>query len=688
MPRTANDTSSPQLPVATAVSFAAGADSDSNTDYCFTPVKGDATDDETQSLFEQLEEGVKWDTDIFQTIKLGANLYAQNTQDDSGCYPIHVAAHSVDGNPYAVKTILETFEDPERRKDYILLKNDDGKNVLEILLERISREADDGLSAPAVVAVLSYLTPDEQRQVVADLPEETRAALEPDEYDSPVRRLDDVLMVSQISRFVPIPMSPQRGREEAVRESAYDSGDEGLGSLGEVGNSKFTARVSYQDVPQADGTVKSVPELRLIPSDWRLPTAVAGDNQGDHVTAYVLLLSSLSHCKGEHIKRLPAIIHEMVVRVLPEQRAQYDDSLRAVNASLEKQGETRRQALSSLKHECDKPEEFLSAVDNSLKRAETDTVAHYIEDTADHFVTTLNGMAGESFSQSRKTGVKINFLLEKLGGAVGASPKLQSPDAEAFKEALVTAISEVAEDPAYDKSGSVTDAHLQKISTKMDVASRDCAVPVFLQRSQSVRLMKQTLLDFLKEHTPLKKHHEGHEIRNLQSLVARLASVEDVSQRSTLLEAIGDAGAKLFDYPRVGDPAQDDVSVLCAAIPRHLIIITYAFKALGRLRGDEKQQMYDAFINHLLVRQLWGDHDVVDAGAQTRPLTADLLKEKIRAFANMDGDGNYSMKPLERAKHHLDQVPRVSLFGHTAAASAADGAIPPPILDVKDPPVP
>ena len=44
--------------------------------------------------------------------------------------------------------------------------------------------------------------------------------------------------------------------------------------------------MTYKDIT-TNNAVTSIPELILIPSDWRVETGTEDNNQGDHVTAYV-----------------------------------------------------------------------------------------------------------------------------------------------------------------------------------------------------------------------------------------------------------------------------------------------------------------------------------------------------------------------------------------------------------------
>jgi hypothetical protein len=342
----------------------------------------------------------------------------------------------------------------------------------------------------------------------------------------------------------------QRKQEEAKIQSGYDSGDEGLGSLGKVQTRKLTARISYKQVTKTGGIVTNIPELSLIPSDWRLSTATKGNTQGDHVIAYVLLLNSLSHCQGEHIKKLPTIICEMACRVLPDDKASFLNKKQRIETTLEKHRAMRKEAVASLKNECKKPEKFIEKIEESLKRTEIEYIARHVEKVVDLFIETVNSLEGESFSQKRKEGIKINFILQKIASFVQESPCLKADKFNKFRETLFNTIMKEAKQPTNNKSGSITDKMLEQITRKAIKNNGDSPVPDSLlklnSKPNSSKIAQAKLLAFLKRLTPLKKYHEGSEVKWSRKKVVSLSRTEDASTRQELLKAIGEYCARLF----------------------------------------------------------------------------------------------------------------------------------------------
>ena len=124
---------------------------DNSTDeetYDFVPLKNDSSDETTQSLFEQLEEGAEYYTDLYGTVKAGANLYAKKTGGAfEGCLPIHIAAHNIGCNTDAIDSLLSTFDNAEERKKYLYKADLENKNTLEILVEHTAEHEKSGCTS-------------------------------------------------------------------------------------------------------------------------------------------------------------------------------------------------------------------------------------------------------------------------------------------------------------------------------------------------------------------------------------------------------------------------------------------------------------------------------------------------------------------------------------------------------------
>jgi hypothetical protein len=601
-------------------------------------------DEVTESLFEQLEDGYKESrgTDIAQTIRDGADVYAKKNGD----LPIHVAAQNSGANTAAIGEILASFSDSAERLEYLKLRDENDENALDILATFSDQSLGFGSNIEDIRVILSYLEPEEQKQYVQQTLDDKRD-------DIPEYTLE---FLEEIVGGKAIPLCEQRKRENAALEAGYDSGDEALGFVEDVKSKKgFVTRVYYEELELEDGLVKSVPMMELIPSSWRLQTATEDNNQGDHVIAYVLLLQSLAHCRGENIKTLPEHFYTMASALLPDDRQWFLDAKNEVVAKVAEKAEARKSAVANLKHVVGVDEKTLSTIEDSLKKAEIEEVARHIEKVADYFIGSVNKLKGESFPQSRKEGVNRpeadgkGIVTKKMLSLVDVDERISGAEFQNFRTKLKAAI----EHELQGKLEVVSGANLESIAADaIDSIDEDLdEVPEGLKS-------KTNLVKFLSTITPLKKYHEGNAMDEIAKMVNELKYAED-EDREFLVERIGSYCAQLFDYPRVnrsdkqcGEDIErvDDEYVLCEAIPRHLIVIFSAFSSLkDELTTEEKNTVRDVFLDQILKLQLWEGHPVKDKDGNEANLTRGILIGKISQFANCV-DGNFSMK-------HSDDYP-------------------------------
>jgi hypothetical protein len=614
---------------------------ESDDKLTFIPLKNDGTDEETRSLFEQLEDekAVNRGADIMRTIKEGANLWAKRTFGEfEGSYPIHIAAYNLGNNSGAVTEILQSFSDPSERKEYMLLEDGEENNLLDILL---TSGNDWYMPIDVIECMLSYLKPEEQLKFVKRALKKHEDLFEDSYALEPIKEIFDNIEDGKY-----INLCEQRRREESVIQAGYDSGDEGLGALDEVNQNKsFTARVSYKETKDADGRLKSTPTLELIPSNWRLETATSDSNQGDHVIAYVLLLNSLAHCKGENIKTLPQLLCDTFCAVLPDHKKSFMKAQSTIEEKLKQQSAIRRDALASLKEVCGKSEDYLNALEDSLKKAEIEEVARHVEKMADKFIGAVNLIKGESFPQSRKNGT-LQFISTGMQVLVDKETRLDKPKYNSFKKIIKDEIESYLKAKIDDKkqrSKMIIGKDLSSISDSIiEKATKD---KVITPESLS---SKKKMEDFLVSIAPLKKYHEGHAIKEISRLSKSIKASKEEDEKVDCgddLHKIGQFCSQLFDYPKVNKPDQDDVRVLYEAIPRHMIIIFASFGNLRTLELEEKKVIYDSFLDQVLKLQLWEGHPVFDEKDQDVLLSKDILKNMVLQYSDIDTSFNFSMKP-------------------------------------------
>ncbi|MBA2656032.1 MAG: hypothetical protein H0U70_03505 [Tatlockia sp.] len=614
-----------------------GSCNSSEDEYNFKPLKGDHTDKKTKSLFEELEEGGNKYTCIMDTIKKGANLYAE---DDDGCLPIHVAAINLMSNPQAVSLILQSFDDPNERKAYIYLKNSEDKNAFELLLDC----EEIGYAIPSMLSILSYLTPTEQQALINSLSKEAKKRLEEDE--TAVDRQQDIEDFASLNYFIKhqsIPMCDQRRLEKVKALTNYDSDEESLGQLELVAHKKFTARVSYRDIIEQGVVIQSIPELMLIPSDWRLETGLK-DHQGDHVTAYVLLLSSFSHCQGENVKKLPELVYNLAARTLPNDKKIFLEKKEKNDIELTVLRKRRIDTIACLKVYSGEEESTIQAVENTLRKAEIELIARHLEDSVDCFITKINQLDDESFSQKRKESLTGHYILQQLIQILKTVSWLQEKKYLQFRTSLIAAIQNESKNTSYQKPGGIVEKTFINIANTILAAQPNTKdIPLQLISESSNKLTQELLISFLKANTPFKKYHEGQAIKDIQSCILELRTTSR-SARNNLLAAIGFQCFKLFDYPRVNDNNLNNVTVLYQALPRHFIIINAAFSDLNSLVIKEKQLIYNVFLTKVLLLQNWEGYPVSKGKIKTL-LNLKILQEKILDFATLDINHNFTMKP-------------------------------------------
>jgi hypothetical protein len=112
------------------------------------------------------------------------------------------------------------------------------------------------------------------------------------------------------------------------------------------------------------------------------------------VIAYVLLLNSLAHCKGENIKTLPQLLCDTFCAVLPDHTESFIKAKSDIEEKLKQQSSIRIDALASLKEVCGKDEGYLNALEDNLKKAEIEEVARHVEKMADKFIGAVNLIKG------------------------------------------------------------------------------------------------------------------------------------------------------------------------------------------------------------------------------------------------------------------------------------------------------
>ncbi len=403
---------------------------------------------------------------------------------------------------------------------------------------------------------------------------------------------------------------------------SVDSKEEGLGKMSAAvaRDKRFAARVSYDE--------QGIPTLNLIPSTWRYATS-AEVAQGDHVSAYILMLETLTSCKGENIKKLPDILYKLATSLIPEERAGFKKLHDDVIKNLSEHRTIRKDTTGRLR-----AENFLHTkeVKEMLKKQETEIVARHVEDVADKIISLLNEMESSAFSNRKEASIPL--VREGMKKAVDRNfPNSATDNFEPLRKILKTEIDKLETTTERPRKGvglvQVADAIVKEIT---DTITKDPSfkIPEDLKTQTKRATNQEKILGMLKEITPLKKESESDAIGILRRI--------DNDPKNYKLQEIAVQITRLFDYAKTGD--RDDEKVLYEAIPKHLAIIFSAFKNLQTLPTKNKTEIYEGFLDRLLEKQLWSLHKIKDEAGATVTLTRDILKKEVGKVAEVNFSTN------------------------------------------------
>ncbi|NBV06297.1 MAG: hypothetical protein EBS06_03555 [Proteobacteria bacterium] len=418
-----------------------------------------------------------------------------------------------------------------------------------------------------------------------------------------------------------------------------DSGEHGLGQMGQnVERRKRAAvRVSYDQF--------GVPQLNLIPSEWRYPTNL-GSDQGDHVSAYVLMLEVLIGCKGDDIKKLPDTLYKTVTAIMPDKKDEFKRLRDDVVSKVARERTIRKDTTQHLRKI---GYSQVSEVKDRMKKGEVELIANYVEEAADRFVTEVNRMENSAFS-GRKKDLSMDVVRTRMNQLVNEKfPDIGRNDFSAFRKIFTDSIGYLettAENSKKKNQGrKVYDLHDIALEIQRRIASESVWVHPTFSRTGNITL--KGLLDFLKEITPLKKESESSAIESLREINDEVARTKKLKKKVSneigaisSTELVGNLAAKLFDYPKIGD-GNDSEIVLCESLPKHLIFIFSAFKHLQILPKADKEAIYDSFLDRILDKQLWCTHVVQNHLGQSVYLNREILKTEISKIAEIDFEKNH-----------------------------------------------
>ena len=323
--------------------------------------------------------------------------------------------------------------------------------------------------------------------------------------------------------------------------------------------------------------------IEIIPSTWRMET-FQGAKQGDHITAYVLLLESLTHIKEKSINELPEKFYEFAKAILPEK---HNIFLFHKNNIEKKTNEMN----GAYKFICKKLKGNNNSLIEIFRELYVRAIMRHIEDVCDIFIREINSLEDAVCPSDRKKGMRktiVNRLKKNI-----ENPNFSVSEKREIYEKLNNSVKN-------KEDGNFTVDELNKISKK--------------------------LLDI----TPMRKYHEGTAIKKIRDLL----------EKKTLdFPEIGKTIAKLYDYPKVENMAYNDVNRLCKTLARHLVINFMTFYKLLGLQVQSKKEICCHCVDHILYFQLWDEYDIGG-----RFLDRNSLIHGIRQYADFNDGGILVMK--------------------------------------------
>ncbi len=421
-----------------------------------------------------------------------------------------------------------------------------------------------------------------------------------------------------------------------------DSGDEGLGRIKKdiVRNKRFSVMINYDE--------KDVPILNVIPSSWRYETKL-GDEQGDHVIAYCLIIESVASFGGGDIKKIPQLFYEFVRNVIPEYSDDFEDSKTKIEEKLNEFRVVRKNATAGLRS----GGFDVDSVKKSLKKSEIELVARHLEGVADKFVEALNSLEDASFSRFRKEGISESLSKEVALMTINSFKEEEGKDYEEFCKVIEKAIED-------------GDDHKKIAETLTNFKTPDS-----IERSKKSVVKQAVTLksveNFLEKIYPKARYHEGSAMKALRAWSEKIIHDDDIITAKDAIE-IGKKCSALFDYrytkktedaedsskgsakklkAKKGETKEeagerffkinkDNEDTFCKAVARLIILVFSAFRGLNELEFSLKNDLYSSFLKQILMDQYWILHKVKNENGEEENLNVTTLKAKISEHASLD----------------------------------------------------
>jgi hypothetical protein len=124
----------------------------------------------------------------------------------------------------------------------------------------------------------------------------------------------------------------------------------------------------------------------------------------------------------------------------------------------------------------------------------------------------------------------------------------------------------------------------------------------------------------------------------------------------------------LIDYPRTGVEGKDDERVLYNAVARVVVITFNVFQGLTKYTVEEKEALYDGFIDKVLEKQGWingksnedvtvSTHQVGERGSK-QSITKEIVRIEVEKISLIDFASNqFEMRPIQKEKEEDFRTP-------------------------------
>jgi hypothetical protein len=397
-----------------------------------------------------------------------------------------------------------------------------------------------------------------------------------------------------------------------------DSGDDALGAVDRISrNEVFSFQLARDE--------NEVLSLKIGPSaaGARHPGNKNIIGEGDHISAYVLLLQTIACCKSNKIKQLPDIFYQVAVGILPGQVKFFKEQRELFELKLERMRIVRKTATATLRTS---DSLVLEDTKKGLIFAEFEAVARYIEMVGNEFVCIANAEDDAARSKERK--------VKKLPFIAHSQPK---PGAE--KQAINRLIS--FDQMLGDFSDKITDDNLKTAYISNNAIGSDLAY----------------FFDVSNAGLPASGYDNRTE-KHRKWLLSEIETFQNprapTDKKKWTLKRVAEYASDLYDYTATGIDTLDDLNILYTTLSKHIKLIFAALPNFKNFSTAEQEKIRFEIVDKVLSKQGW------DGKARMKIDRKHVLEEMKKIELQLEN--KMKSDEAEVAQRFSRQRQRVSLF--------------------------